>query len=286
MLNDYIFPNIWFTITLTLLFLYTTFLTARGTLTDERFKKNWWRKINGRGRKVLYTNILIIFILFFQYKNNLNWESKKNSELKKEQSIRDSIIRTGIQSGVNDANNKLFDNISKSFANQNLKIDTLSGTIIRLNYPKNITNNFIEDKDPILTISTINGIFLYEKTNPPYFRVNVQSINSGSTNFNIDSYILTYYSEGSPHLSKKDLFPKNAKIITKASIPLPKMDPQKVKSIFLYLKGTYTNLSNTKSYSIDDLFHYNHATSKTMGLTGHERDDIIKVINKNYPISN
>ena len=85
----------------------------------------------------------MIWTLTAQEFNTQNSNDNKDLLLKKEIIFRDSLITVGIRSGVDSSSNRLFKNLSKAFADQNLKIDTLQNTIyiIKDSIKTSITNN-------------------------------------------------------------------------------------------------------------------------------------------------
>lgn len=75
-------------------------------------------------------------------------------------------------------------------------------------------------------------------------------------------------------------FSKESKITTKATINARIIsNPQNIKEIYFYMKGSYSNLSLTKNYNVDYLVHYNPQTKFAFGKLGREKNKIINIMN-------
>jgi hypothetical protein len=55
-------------------------------------------------------------------------------------------------------------------------------------------------------------------------------------------------------------------------------DLQTFDLLYIYLKGTYTNLDATKTYTIDDLYLFNRNSRITTVIMGSNREGIVKLI--------
>jgi hypothetical protein len=275
-----IIPNIIFVVLIAISTGYLTFLTTKGGLTDNRFIKPW-EKLTQRGKIVFFILFMIFVLLVSQEWNNQNREKRNNSVLKKERDDRDSVITEGIKAGVDSNRKKLFEDISKAFLQQELRIDTVNKTIkiIRDSLKKTTINNYSEG-DPVIIIGN-NGIFPKDKSvmNGAY-KITFKSVDEGSTNYNIVCYLLTEDKDGND-LSKINFFPKNLKLAKNAewTTGFGSFSSPPAKTIYVYLKGSYTTLDGAKLYKLDDLYLYNSAENKVSILLNSERDKIIKLIN-------
>ena len=252
---------------------YSTFLTTKGGLTDNRFTKTYWNRLTTRGKRVLCLAVMIIILLSLQELNSKSIADKKEDNLKREISkkdsliqnqsaLRDSSITNGIKKGVDLNRQRLFDDISKAFSKQELRLDTVKKNVERIrDSAKNVTNNYSQI-DPVLVIAE-NGIKIKEKLkNSIGYSIVFASRDAGSTNFKIKGYLLVMYSDGDTTKSKIDIFPKNLKISANSywTTGFRTITSDLATNIFLYVEGTFTTLDGTKSYNIEDVYQF---TSKT-----------------------
>lgn len=282
----FILPNILFVIFVAIATSYLTFLTTKGGLTDNRFS-GFWKKLTRRGKTVLFVLFAIAILLVLQEINAKIIERKREKEndkkdllLKKERNERDSTVTAGIKVGVDSSSRKLYDDISKAFAKQEFRLDTLNKEIARVRDSAKSITNIYSQPDPVLHIE-INGIFRYSKTeNSIKYSVHFKSDDAGSTNFNIQSYILTRYDHMKYDISKGNFFPKNLKIPKggkwETGFRTSNLEP--VKDIIIYLKGTYTTLDGTKSYEIDDMYDFDEEKNRVDLLSNSIRREILKII--------
>lgn len=268
----FIIPNIIFIILIASCTAYLSFLTSKGSLTNNTYKRIW-DKLTGRGRLVLYVSIFLIFVLAGQEINTQNTN-------KREISYRDSIITAGIKSGVDSSSNKLFNKLSLAFAKQNLKIDTLSNSVITLkDSAKTIVNNYSYE-NPVLTIEG-NGVMLKSKQNSIFdYSLAFTSNDAGSTNFNITIYMLTEFVDSSITLTKPDFLNRNIKIPKggKWSTGFQIDSKQDVKNIYFYVKGNYSTLDEKIKYKIDQVYIYEEVDKITSTLISPKRENIIRFI--------
>jgi len=112
-----IIPNIIFVFALALLTAYLTFLTTKGSLTNNTYS-NTWKKLTIRRKIVLFILTIIMLILLGQEINNQTLTRQKENKLNQEIRDRTSIIDKGIRSGV--------DSLSKQNLILKITIDTLN----------------------------------------------------------------------------------------------------------------------------------------------------------------
>lgn len=124
----YTVDNLCFVIPLFLLTLWMTFLTTKGSLTNDTFTKHWWKKYTNRGKKVISIGVMLLVLLIFQEFNNSNISTKNAIALKNEENSRDSLITVGIKKETT----KLFTNLSSAFNEQGLQFDTIKNQIVSL----------------------------------------------------------------------------------------------------------------------------------------------------------
>ena len=274
-----VIPNLVFVILIAILTGYLTFLTTKGGLTNNRFS-GFWRRLTLRGRIVIFVLFFMLLILIAQEYNNKNISNKNDFLIQKERDQRDSIITEKVRSGIDANRKKLFEDLSKAFAKQELRIDTVKKTIDIIRDSLKTTINNYSEGDPVLMIDR-NGILLRDTMGlSGSYYLTFKSIDEGSTNYNIITYLLTEYRNGAYDLSKINFFPKGLKVAKNAawetgfgssSLPV-------AQNIYVYLKGTYTTLDKTKMYYVDDLYVYSSDANKVSLLLNSQRNKIIKII--------
>jgi hypothetical protein len=230
----WIIPNIVFVITIGILTVWLTFLTTKGALTNNSFK-GLFKKLTRRGRITAFVLILILTLLIGQEINNQNLSYNKDKTLINEQLKRDSLITVGINSGVDSVTNTLYDKLSIAFLKQNLKIDTLKNTVTDLS-KSNKTINIINDKDPTILINSKSGDWSGIKFRNGRYYITIESHGAGSTNFNIECYLLIEFNDGTKKIEKPILFLPSAKIMTKMRGVLTTTTTD-VKELYFYTKG-------------------------------------------------
>jgi hypothetical protein len=274
MLKELLVEGIYFTIILAILFLYTTFLIARGSLTDNRFKNKWWKRVNSRGWTVIVVNIIIIIIYIFQSVNNSNWIEIKNAELKKEQDERAEIIQKEVKKEMD----KIFNSISIAFANQEIKIDSLQQFISNQKNINHITNNRIIENEPYLHIKSNT---LKIENDGIYFGMYAKDANV--TNINAKYTVLVIWSDGNkeifkqPFLTPDITIPAN-KEVTNIKLVDFKNKILRAEQMFIQFKGTYTNLQNSKEFPFEFVFSYDKKKKIFLNQFNKERDSILKLM--------
>ncbi|MFD2098544.1 hypothetical protein [Flagellimonas iocasae] len=272
MLKNLLIEDIYFTITLTLLFLITTFLTARGPLTDKRFKKKWWKKINSRGRIVILVNFFILIIYILQSVNNANWLDLKNMELKKEQDERSEII----QRKVKEETGKIFNSMSIAFANQGIKIDSLQEYVSNQKSISQITNNRIFENEPYFHIKS-NALKIGD--DGLYYGLYVQD--ASAANFEAKFKIFVLWSDGNkeiferPFLTPDFTIPANRELTNLKLVDF-KNEDLFVEQFFIQFKGNYSNLDKSKKFPFDYVFSYDKKKKKFLPQFNESKDSVLK----------
>lgn len=119
--------NIYFVAFIGILTFTLTIVTAKGGLTDERFR-SFWKKWTKRGQKSLILGSLIIVTLILQECNTRNITHNNNIDLKNEQNARDTLVNKGIEK----ATQRLFTNLSIALSKQGVKYDSIKNQILTL----------------------------------------------------------------------------------------------------------------------------------------------------------
>lgn len=152
----------------------------------------------------------------------------------------------------------MFDDISKAFSKQELRLDTVKKNVERIrDSAKNITNNYSQ-VDPVLFVVE-NGIKVKEKSNNSIsYSIVFTSKDAGSTNFKIKGYLLLVYPDGDTTNMKIDIFPKNLKLSANSlwTIGFRAITPVIATNILLYVEGSFTTLDGIKSYNIEDVYDF------------------------------
>lgn len=272
-------PNFVFIITLIGLGIWSTVLSTKGGLTNNRKKK--LNKLTRRGRYFAGINILILAVLLFQDFNTRTAADNKQIELKRERNTRDSLITVGIKSGVDSSSNKLFRDISAAFAEQQLKLDTLTNqlSLVKISTPKVI--NHLGDS-PVIHVHN-NGISLRNDLGPlRSYNLTIECRDAGATNFKIRTSILTEYENQKYSVTEMNFFPEGFKTYKNSSFSTgwKSLGKGKSKNLYVYFKGTYTSLDGLNTFKIDDLFFYNEKSGKTTLTVGSKRDLILNIISQ------
>ena len=278
-----IIPNIWFVILLALLTGYVTFLTAKGGLTDNRHN-NHWKRLSKRGKKVLSILILIALVLTLQEINTQSKTRLSENTLRKEQLKQDSLITEGINKGVDSSRKKLFEDISKAFLIQELKLDTVKKEIVRIrDSAKNITNNYAQQEEPVILIDT-NGIKLLTQYNKERnYLISFKSQDAASTNFNVICYLITPIEGNNFQVEKGDIFPHDLQISKNGlwSIDFTTYTDPVPFELYINLIGTYTNLYNTRTYKVDNVYVFDMKKNRLNTLIGSERQKVLNIVKTN-----
>ena len=137
--------------------------------------------------------------------------------------------------------------------------------------------------DPIISINGITGIEIKNTTTGPHFWICIESLKAGSSNFKVQSLVVAEYQDGTFKSFNRKLLPRFTKNLIKTYQSLIPFDENIVR-IYIYLKGTYKDLSETKTYKLDDLYYYDCESETTYGKIDNQRPKIISLmqeLNKN-----
>jgi len=112
-----IIPNIIFVFTLAILTAYLTFLSTKGSLTNNTYS-GIWKILTKRGKIVLFVLTTILITLVLQELNNQFINKNRDADLHQEIGKRTSIINEGIRHGI--------DSISKQNSKLKKTVETLN----------------------------------------------------------------------------------------------------------------------------------------------------------------
>ncbi|MEN3324232.1 hypothetical protein VP395_10870 [Mariniflexile soesokkakense] len=223
---------------------------------------------------VLYAILGGIFALLFTLRQMKVSSDKDSKDDKFKESLNNNIKE------IKDSD-KNFDDVSKEFNRQGRNIDTLNKSIENLKTINSTTNILPSEKDPILRVQ-MAGKGIYLEGNPPsHFRLHFRSDDAGSTNFNIKTFVLIIFNSGKYVLEEPSLFDKDDKFSSTSLAMKPITSTVKdVKFLYFYITGTYSNLSMSKNYSINEVYRYQSDTKETWGVVHDQMKNVIDEINK------
>jgi hypothetical protein len=151
-------------------------------------------------------------------------------------------------------------------AKYGLKIDTLTNQIKETD-----TKNKKAIPPPIFELDPGNEIVLQDKIDNKYkLRLNFKSADAASTNFNITLYLITQLDNGTmeyqgmiqplPHSQKMETNSSWGKAITYTPADV---NNRLFKNLYLWMKGTYTDVGGNQALSIDQVYKFECETKIT-----------------------
>jgi hypothetical protein len=163
-----------------------TMITAKGSLTDHRFKWYKWKRYTSRGKQAIIFGFIVALALFFQDINNRNISNKKDTELKAEQNSKNSQITAAVRSN----RQQLFNDLSVAFKNQGIQFVTIQNQIGTLKNLNKTSNNI----PPLLHVKNLELVDNLHKGNRYNFLYEIISDNAVSYNTNLlfDIYGFTW----------------------------------------------------------------------------------------------
>ncbi|MEP7255181.1 MAG: hypothetical protein ABI666_05360 [Ferruginibacter sp.] len=259
-------PNIFFIILISFFTLCISFVSVKGTLSDLKYKKKWWKIITKRGWIAIVFTFFVIMLLVLQNYLSEKINYKKDEALRKEKEKSDSIVTNRIKAGVDSNRQILFGDISKAFAQQGLILDTLKKEIKRLPDTSKMFTVFNDDVVINLEIPEYGIKLVYLENDTFDFEISVFSLGASSTNFAIKTYTVCSYNNGlNEYIGEMHFFPKGSHIFQNNALKEnytfafnQKINHANIvlKSLYLYLKGNYSDLKGKKYFHIDKLFKF------------------------------
>jgi hypothetical protein len=113
-----------------LLGIISSIISSKGGLHDRKYK--WYRKIRPRGWIVVTLGFLILGLTIWQSIKSESEKNKKEVKEMEERHVSDSTITARVTQGVEINSKKLYNDLSDALGKQQLKLDTVSKTIINL----------------------------------------------------------------------------------------------------------------------------------------------------------
>lgn len=247
-------PNIVFIVIIGALTIYLTFATTKGSLTNNAFK-GFWKRLTTRGKSVFIICVLMLILLILQEWNNQRLIENHDYITNIQNKQRDSTITVRVDSGIVTNRKMLFDDLSFSFKEQNLKIDTLDQKLIILKDSIRQTVNTYSLTDPIITLDETS----LTTGGDGEYHVRIFCADAGATNFKIDFFILSQYTNAPWALTKINILQnKELKLPAGGWITLEFRNnrPYKIENLYFYLVGSYSNTDQSKIYPIDNVYCY------------------------------
>src|SRR5690606_1190664 len=132
-------------------------------------------------------------LLLLQEWNTNTKNDRKEAILVKERDLKDSIVSAGIKKGVDSASKRLYDDISKAFAKQEFRLDTVKKDVERIRDSAKGTINNYSQPDPVLLVGGSSVTVKDTTSNIKNYSIEFTSVDAGSTNFDIKCYLLTEF---------------------------------------------------------------------------------------------
>ncbi|WP_294957801.1 hypothetical protein [uncultured Flavobacterium sp.] len=242
--------NIYFVAFIGILTFTLTIVTAKGGLTDERFR-SFWKKWTKRGQKSLILGSLIIVTLILQECNTRNITHNNNIDLKNEQNARDTLVNKGIEK----ATQRLFTNLSIALSKQGVKYDSIKNQILTLD--SSIEKSKGSIVPPLMRVRNLE----LKKTNSSLNRYNILyeiiSDNAASYNVNVKFDIFGFTSDAKvvPIDFNQDVLVRGITISKEQRLSnyISIIDNFHCDTYVLRLKGFYYSSDKVK-IKIDDLY--------------------------------
>ncbi|WP_157498525.1 hypothetical protein [Flavobacterium sp. F52] len=228
-------------------------ITAKGSLTDHRYKWYKWKRYTPRGKQAIGFGFLVALALFLQDINNRNISKENDKKLDQKEASRTKEIKAGVK----DATDQIFDGLSLAFKKQGLQYDTIKNQVLKLRDSVRVTNNYGET--PLLTLKAlkiIDSTTFGGKTYKIEYEIFSEDAKSLNIDVKFDVFAFT------PNLEIRTLI-RNFRPLYKGEnigkekglknwLIVPKDDPYYDHYAFR-LKGSYSSSTNVIHY-IDKFF--------------------------------
>ncbi len=261
---------------LSILIAISTFITTKGKLTDDR--RNGLHSLKENGWKVIIINIIILSLLVAQFIINEKEETRKTKEIIKVQDQRDSILKAGYDSSLlvmkwrfDSSNIAVISTITEGLGKYGFMFDSANKTLIKLVRDSSKTKVIVPD-DPVLFCSDF--AFYKRIDGSSYYKITLTAKDASCSKFNV---ICGFFGVDSTNLvenikfigfkkflTENDRIPKDMSASYYYEIENGSLYPM----LFFRLYGTYQNLDETKTFSIDDSYFYNAKNNTSGRLTG------------------
>ncbi|MCC9064841.1 hypothetical protein [Flavobacterium piscisymbiosum] len=164
-----------------------TMITAKGSLTDHRYKWYKWKRYTPRGKQAIGFGLLVALTLFLQDINNRNVSKDNDKKLSDKETLRAKEIKAGVKN----ATDQLFDGLSLAFKKQGLQYDTIKNQVIKLK--DSVKTTIINGEPPILSFSNLQIVdsSYFKKTYSVKFTLICKKADSYNTNITVDIFAVS-----------------------------------------------------------------------------------------------
>ena len=234
-------------------------------------KEKGFKKVTKKGKTFLIVSFVTIVLYIFQYEINESKNLRKEEALKVEKAKSDSINEVRLQ----ESNKLIINTFAEGLAKYALKYDSASRTIEKL-IKETKDTLIINGGEPFLSLCKDNPIVLTDTIRNSYgFNLNICNSIAPSKKITAKVYVVSVSKNGKLSLSKVfDLFQTNAHLAENARVTQQVLVPisDKLELCYFLIKGHWTNSSEDRTFTIDQIFHYNFETKNSGGITAnHER---------------
>ena len=245
-------------------------IISTGNLIDRR--KNGLRAVTKRGWVMILLNLGIVLFSLFQYISSEKELEKKEKDSNTRQTKRDSTT---------------ISTITEILGKYGFKLDSTNQTLEKI-LNDTSTDNIISDDSPapVLKLNNSSGISLVKHINGEYdFDLAVCSEDASSTGFDLLFYFIQEDSLKTLNfLGKKRLLYKDEMIAKgsswHSSFIMDDRDGLPFERIYVVLKGTYQNMSKTKTFDINNVYYYQKKSNSFAGVTYDTKEKIDKFMMK------
>jgi hypothetical protein len=249
------------------------YIFSMATSFDDYFdkKKKGLKKVTKKGKTFIIVSIISILLYVIQYEINEAKNLREEEAQKIEKAKSDSIYHKRLE----ESNRLIINTFAAGLAKYSLKYNSANQTIERL-IKENRDTVIVDGGEPFLSLCKENPVILSD-TIGSYFGFNLNICNSEAPSKGIKAivYVVSVHNNGHFSLSKIfNLFPTNAQMDNGARVTQQVLVPIEENIILCYflVKGIWTNSSESKQFSIDQIYHYNLETKNSGGITAeHER---------------
>ena len=274
-----------------------SFFTAAAVITSAwdvciNKKNKGIKKITKRGYLLLLIGIAITFLPLTQYLIQINNDNKKDKKVKSDQELSEKLMKNHYDSLNKITVATIAENLGKygyklDSANNALKKVLSDSAKTKVILPENPVFQIISIRDENGLKSGINYLGLYN--NKYNYQTFLNCFSAGSCCYDLKFSLVVLDSlDGYTWINwGKQIRPKlinyQSRISTDTYITkwFSIGTSYRYNMLYLWLRGTYKNLDQSKEFSIDEVY-YNNKNGNHFGLMqGITRQEIIDIVNKN-----
>lgn len=229
-----------------------TMITAKGSLTNHRYKWYKWKRYTFRGKQAISLGFLVAFALFLQDINNRNISKVNDQKLSDKEILRTKEIKAGVKK----ATDQLFDGLSTAFKKQGLQYDTIKKQVFKLRDSIRVTEINHETPLIVLTKLEIKDSINLDRYYTVEYEVNSFDAKSLNIDLKFDIFAFTKMNNILTIEKNKRIFYKGQTIAKELGISNIWYVPKDTNLYSLYvfrLKGSYYS-SNNQKLTIDQFY--------------------------------